>query len=153
MPSNTLGLALVMATAALPLVIASAAVMGIGFGCFSSLANRRVIASLVDRVPRDRIFRPSGRSQTGNAVGAATAGAVANMVGFSGGFTIPTGYFQDPDRHLWEVLHTIRHSCRTSAKALSRGGSPPCSDATSNIVNAGAIMCQLAGVKACQVTP
>lgn len=84
-------LAVSMPTAALPVVIASAATVGVGFGCFSGLANRRVIAKLGDD---DRAIGSSALlvvRQTGNVFGAATAGAIANMAGFGSGLTIAAG--------------------------------------------------------------
>ncbi|MDH5822693.1 MFS transporter [Luteimonas sp. RD2P54] len=63
-------------------VVASAVVMGAGFGLSSSLSNRRVLGLLHDD---DRAIGASAfiaMRQTGGAVGAAVAGAAANAIGF-----------------------------------------------------------------------
>ena len=80
-------LALVMRHANLAWVVAGAAVMGVGFGLSSSLMNRRVLAALSKE---DRAIGASAFiavRQTGGAVGAAIAGATANLVGFGAGLT------------------------------------------------------------------
>ncbi|MCH8683858.1 MFS transporter [Pedomonas mirosovicensis] len=81
-------LALVMREAAVPLVIAAAVIMGAGFGFSSALMNRRVLAALPDE---DRAIGSSALiavRQTGEAVGAAIAGATANLAGFGAGLTL-----------------------------------------------------------------
>ena len=75
-------LALVMHEAELVRVILGASVLGLGFGLSSAMMNRRLLAVL----PADE--RTIGSAalifvrQTGNAMGAAMAGAAANAAGF-----------------------------------------------------------------------
>lgn len=74
----------------LALVILGAAVMGAGFGFSASLMNRRILGVLAGE---DRAIGSSALiavRQTGNAVGAAIAGATANFVGFDHGLTDAT---------------------------------------------------------------
>ena len=81
-------LALTMRDGPVALIIASAVTMGAGFGLSSALMNRRVLASLSDD---DRAIGSSGLiavRQTGEAIGAAIAGATANLSGFGQGPTI-----------------------------------------------------------------
>lgn len=83
-------LAIVMRGSALGWVIAASAVMGVGSGFSSSLMNRRVLGVLADE---DRAIGSSALiavRQTGGAVGAAVAGATANLVGFGAGLTMAT---------------------------------------------------------------
>jgi len=81
-------LALVMRGADLAWVVAAAAVVGAGFGLSSSLLNQRVMAALS---PEDRATGSSALiavRQTGGAVGAAIAGAAANLAGFGEGLSV-----------------------------------------------------------------
>ncbi|MGK9235540.1 MFS transporter [Inquilinus limosus] len=83
-------LVLVMRDAPLPWIIAAALLMGAGFGFSSSLLNRRLIGVLADD---DKAIGSSALiavRQTGGAVGAAIAGATANLVGFGSGLTVET---------------------------------------------------------------
>jgi MFS family permease len=83
-------LTLVMRDAPLEWVIAATALMGAGFGVSVSLINRRIIGALSDE---DRAVGGSAliaARQTGGAVGAAIAGATANIVGFGEGLTDAT---------------------------------------------------------------
>jgi MFS family permease len=71
-------------------VVVAAAVMGAGFGFSSSLTNHLVMAALSDE---DRAIGSSALiavRQTGGAIGAAIAGATANLVGFGEGITMET---------------------------------------------------------------
>ncbi|MDH6235199.1 MFS family permease [Mesorhizobium soli] len=81
-------LALLMKSAPLALVIAAAVVVGAGFGFSSSLMNRRILGALSNE---DRAIGASAFiavRQSGGAVGAAIAGATANLVGFGAGLTV-----------------------------------------------------------------
>ncbi|QRK09912.1 MFS transporter [Archangium violaceum] len=81
-------LALHMHEATLGWVVAAAAITGMGFGFSSSLMNRRVMGALSNE---DRAIGSSALiavRQTGGAVGAAIAGATANLVGFGTGLTV-----------------------------------------------------------------
>ncbi|PWJ84747.1 MFS transporter [Pseudaminobacter salicylatoxidans] len=81
-------LALFMHSAPLAFVIAAAATVGAGFGFSSSLMNRRLLGVIADE---DRAIGASAFiavRQSGGAVGAAIAGATANLVGFGGGLTV-----------------------------------------------------------------
>ncbi|MEP9373048.1 MFS transporter [Mesorhizobium sp. KR1-2] len=81
-------LALLLQSAPLGFVIASAATVGAGFGFSSSLMNRRILGALADE---DRAIGASAFiavRQSGGAVGAAIAGATANLVGFGSGLTV-----------------------------------------------------------------
>ncbi len=83
-------LAAMMRGASLVWVVAGAGIMGIGFGLQTSLLNQRVMAALDDD---DRAVGASALiavRQTGGAVGAAIAGASANLVGFRAGLTEAT---------------------------------------------------------------
>ncbi|WP_051248456.1 MFS transporter [Inquilinus limosus] len=83
-------LVLVMRDAPLPWIVAAALLMGAGFGFSSSLLNRRLIGVLADD---DKAIGSSALiavRQTGGAVGAAIAGATANLVGFGSGLTVET---------------------------------------------------------------
>ena len=74
--------------APLVMVIASAALMGVGFGLCFSFINRRVLGVLSND---DRAIGASAFilvRQTGGAVGAAIAGATANLAGFKEGMTV-----------------------------------------------------------------
>ena len=80
-------LALTMRDGPIILIILAAATMGAGYGLSSALMNRRVLASLSDE---DRAIGSSGLiavRQTGEAIGAAIAGATANFAGFSAGLS------------------------------------------------------------------
>ena len=71
-------------------VVLGAGVMGLGFGFQTSLLNQRVMRTLDDE---DRAVGASALisvRQTGGAVGAAIAGATANLVGFRAGLTEAT---------------------------------------------------------------
>ena len=73
--------------APLPMIIGSASLMGIGFGLCFSFINRRVLGVLS---AEDRSIGASAFivvRQTGGAVGAAIAGAAANLAGFQAGMT------------------------------------------------------------------
>jgi MFS family permease len=86
------GQALVMRAAPLAPVITAAAVMGCGFGLSNSFSSRRVLAALADD---DRAIGAAALMtvrQIGGAVGAAIAGAVANLVGFSAGLSDTTAH-------------------------------------------------------------
>jgi MFS family permease len=81
-------LVLVMRDAPLGWVVAASLLMGAGCGFSSSLLNRRLIGTLADD---DRAIGSSALiavRQTGGAVGAAIAGATANLVGFGAGLTV-----------------------------------------------------------------
>lgn len=81
-------LALLLQSAPLGFVIASAATVGAGFGFSSSLMNRRILGALTDE---DRAIGASAFiavRQSGGAVGAAIAGATANLVGFGAGLSV-----------------------------------------------------------------
>jgi hypothetical protein len=81
-------LALLLQSAPLGFVVASAATVGAGFGFSSSLMNRRILGALTDE---DRAIGASAFiavRQSGGAVGAAIAGATANLVGFGAGLTV-----------------------------------------------------------------
>ncbi len=85
--ASLLGLMLVIRQANLGLILAAVALMGTGFGVSVSLINRRIIGSLADE---DRAVGGSAliaARQTGGAVGAAIAGATANLVGFNSGLS------------------------------------------------------------------
>lgn len=72
----------------LAMVIAAAALMGVGFGLCFSFINRRVLSAVSTD---DRAIGASAFivvRQTGGAVGAAVAGATANLAGFKAGMTI-----------------------------------------------------------------
>ena len=78
-----------LGVAPVAMVIASAALMGVGFGLCFSFINRRVLGVLSDD---DRAIGASAFivvRQTGGAVGAAVAGATANLAGFKAGMTVP----------------------------------------------------------------
>jgi hypothetical protein len=80
--ASLLLLMVVMAYGALAAIVTSVALMGVGFGLSVSLINRRVIRTLPDE---DRAIGGSAlmaARQTGGAVGAAIAGATANVTGF-----------------------------------------------------------------------
>ncbi|AKT40337.1 MFS transporter [Chondromyces crocatus] len=80
-------LAIVMRDASVPWVVAAAAIMGAGFGFSSALMNRRVLTALPDE---DRAVGSSALMAvrlTGEAIGAAVTGAVANLAGFGAGLT------------------------------------------------------------------
>lgn len=81
-------LALLMQSAPIGFVVAAAATVGAGFGFSSSLMNRRILGVLADE---DRAIGASAFiavRQSGGAVGAAIAGATANLVGFGAGLTV-----------------------------------------------------------------
>ena len=84
-PLALIALALVFPLRLLPLVILAAVVLGAGFGASWSFMTRKLLASL----PEDE--RAIGSSAapavqlTGNAAGAAAAGALGNGLGLSGG--------------------------------------------------------------------
>jgi predicted MFS family arabinose efflux permease len=83
-------LVLVMRDAPLVWIVGASLLMGTGFGFSSSLLNRRLIGVLADD---DRAIGSSALiavRQTGGAVGAAIAGATANLVGFGSGLTVET---------------------------------------------------------------
>lgn len=83
-------LALFMPGGSLVWIVLAAAIMGAGFGFSSSLMNQRVMGALSDA---DRAIGSSALiavRQTGGAVGAAIAGATANLVGFGSGLTVVT---------------------------------------------------------------
>jgi MFS family permease len=85
--TSLLVLAIVMRAAPLGWVIAGASLMGVGFGLFSSLVNRKILAALSES---DRSIGSAALiavRQTGGAVGAAIAGATANLVGVVTGLT------------------------------------------------------------------
>ncbi|MFN3513262.1 MAG: MFS transporter [Phenylobacterium sp.] len=74
----------------IPGVIAAGALLGGGFGLSWAFMSQRILASLVDA---ERAIGAAGMTTvrlTGSAVGAAAAGAVANLVGFSEGLTEQT---------------------------------------------------------------
>lgn len=80
--------ALVMRHQPVAVVVVVAVVMGMGFGLSSALMNRRVLVALPDE---DRATGSSALiavRQAGEAVGAAIAGAVANLAGFGAGLTL-----------------------------------------------------------------
>lgn len=81
-------LAVVMRDGGLGWIVAAAALQGAGFGFSFSLMNRQVLGVLPDE---DRAVGASAFiavQQTGGAVGAAIAGATANLVGFGAGLTV-----------------------------------------------------------------
>ncbi|SFT49502.1 MFS transporter [Mesorhizobium sp. YR577] len=83
-------LAVVLHQPPLVFVILAAATLGAGFGFSSSLMNRRILGALSNE---DRAIGASAFiavRQTGGAVGAAIAGATANLVGFGAGVTVET---------------------------------------------------------------
>jgi len=83
-------LAATMREASVVWVVLGAGVMGLGFGLQTSLLNQRVMRTLDDE---DRAVGASALisvRQTGGAVGAAIAGATANLVGFRAGLTEAT---------------------------------------------------------------
>ena len=82
------GLALGMRAMPLAWIVASAAMMGAGFGFSSSLMNRRLLAVLAQE---DRVIGSSAliaSRETGGAIGAAIAGVTANLAGFREGLTL-----------------------------------------------------------------
>ena len=83
-------LAVTMRAAPLFWIVGAALLMGAGFGFSSSLLNRRLIGTLA---ADDKAIGSSALiavRQTGGAVGAAIAGATANLVGFGSGLTVET---------------------------------------------------------------
>ncbi len=79
--------ALTVPTSVVALVALSGVVMGCGFGLSTSLTNRLLLRNLA---PDDQAIGSAALltvRQIGGAVGAALAGVVANMVGFSEGLT------------------------------------------------------------------
>ena len=86
----TAGVALLAATIAsgrLWLVIAAGAIIGAGFGLAWSLATRRILGALPDE---DRAIGAAAvptAQLIGGAVGAAAAGAIANLLGLAHAFT------------------------------------------------------------------
>ena len=87
---GVLALMLTLRDAPLSAVVLSAAVMGAGFGLSSSLMNRRVLAMLVDDERATGASAFIAVRQTGGAVGAAIAGAAANVAGFGAAPGVPT---------------------------------------------------------------
>jgi predicted MFS family arabinose efflux permease len=83
-------LVLVMRDAPLAWIVGAALLMGAGFGFSSSLLNRRLIGTLADDDKAIGSAAMIAVRQTGGAVGAAIAGATANLVGFGGGLTVET---------------------------------------------------------------
>lgn len=87
----TLGVALgalVFPPASVAGVVAAGALLGGGFGLSWAFMSQRVLASLPEG--EERAIGAAAMTTvrlTGSAVGAAAAGAVANLVGFSGGLT------------------------------------------------------------------
>ncbi|HEY5072074.1 MAG TPA: MFS transporter [Caulobacteraceae bacterium] len=80
-------LALAIGSGRIALIVAAAAVLGIGFGLSWSLATRRILAALPDE---DRAIGAAAvptAQLIGGAVGAAAAGAVANLLGLAHAFT------------------------------------------------------------------
>lgn len=81
------GLATSLGRASLAWVVLSALCLGAGFGCCFAFVNGRIVGGL------DEGERAVGSSavptvqMTGNAVGAAAAGALANLLGLGGGIT------------------------------------------------------------------
>jgi MFS family permease len=85
--ASVLGLMLVLQRGGLDLILAVVSLMGVGFGVSVSLINRRIIGALHED---DRAVGGSAliaARQTGGAVGAAIAGATANLVGFGSGLS------------------------------------------------------------------
>lgn len=83
-------LALVMRSQSVAYVVGAAVVMGLGFGFSAALMNRWILAALPGE---DRATGSSALiavRQTGEAVGAAIAGATANLAGFGAGLTLAT---------------------------------------------------------------
>lgn len=86
--SSVVFLTVGLGKAPLAVVVSAAALMGIGFGLCFSFINRRVLSVLS---ADDRAIGASAFilvRQTGGAVGAAVAGATANLAGFRSGMTI-----------------------------------------------------------------
>lgn len=71
----------------LPLIILSAAMLGAGFGLCWSFVSRRIINALAEDERAIGSSAVAAVQQTGGAAGAAIAGAVANLLGFSAGLT------------------------------------------------------------------
>jgi MFS family permease len=80
-------LTFVMRDGPLPLIVAAAIVTGAGFGLCWSFISRRIIAALADDERAIGSSAVAAVQQTGGAAGAAIAGAVANLLGFSAGLT------------------------------------------------------------------
>lgn len=85
--ASLLLLMVVMAHGALTAIVASVALMGVGFGLSVSLINRRVIRVLPDAERAVGGSALMAARQTGGAVGAAIAGATANVAGFGTGLS------------------------------------------------------------------
>jgi MFS family permease len=83
-------LALLMPRAPLGWIVLAAAIMGAGFGFSSSLMNRRVLGVLSQEDKATGSSALIAVRQTGGAVGAAVAGATANLAGFGAGLTVAT---------------------------------------------------------------
>ncbi len=85
--ASVLALMVVMRQLHLGMILVAVCLMGVGFGVSVSLINRRIIGALLQE---DRAVGGStliAARQTGGAVGAAIAGATANLVGFSSGLS------------------------------------------------------------------
>jgi len=130
--AGVVGQALTMRAAPLGLVVAAAAVMGCGFGLSTSFSSRRVLAALADE---DRAIGSAALMtvrQIGGAVGAAIAGAVANLVGFTAGLNDATA----SAAALWVFAASVplalagaaaawRFTGSASAAQLGASASPP----------------------------
>jgi MFS family permease len=94
-----LGVALVAAClgrAPLAATIAAVVVQGVGFGLCWSLVTNRILRALPDE---DRAIGASAAPTTqiiGGAVGAAAAGALANLLGLAHGFTLAGAHAGEP---------------------------------------------------------
>jgi MFS family permease len=85
--ASVLALMVVMRQLHLGTILVAVCLMGVGFGVSVSLINRRIIGALLQE---DRAVGGStliAARQMGGAVGAAIAGATANLVGFSSGLS------------------------------------------------------------------
>jgi MFS family permease len=80
-------LAVVMRAGPIAAILAAATLLGAGFGLFSGLTGRRVIAAAEG--PEREIASAGINSvrQVGNAAGACVAGIIANLLGMSAGIT------------------------------------------------------------------
>ena len=81
------GLSLSIGSGRLALVIAAAAVMGVGFGLSWSLLSQRIVRSLPEAERSIAASALPTVSMVGGAIGAALAGAVANLLGLARAFT------------------------------------------------------------------
>ena len=116
-------LALTMPSGALLPIMASAAVMGVGFGLSNALLNRRVLVRLVGD---DRATGSSAMMavrQVGEVIGAIIVGATANLTGFAQGQPIESARATA----LWIFVTAIPLTAlgTLSAWAMTRDDSDP----------------------------